>query len=38
MPPMGNPPEDVCFRIQGVWGFQVGKHRLREFKPLAEGG
>lgn len=26
----------TCVRIQEVWGFQVGKQRLREFKLLAE--
>lgn len=36
MPLMGNLREDMCFRIQEVWGFQVGKQRLREFKLLAE--
>lgn len=38
MPLMGNLREDMCFRIQEVWGFQVGKQRLREFKLLAESG
>lgn len=38
MPLMGNLHGDMCVRIQEVWGFQVGKQRLREFKLLAESG
>ena len=38
MPLMGKLHEDMCFRSQEVWGFQLGKQRLREFKLLAESG